>query len=103
MQSTGKLESQPAGGTPCESVPATSAPKPLYISVKDTAELLGVKRLTVYRRFHAEVFPGRRIGRKIDIFRPFVDAAMAEIRSGRHVDVDQFAASWNDSRLAVAS
>lgn len=64
------------------------------ISVKETAELLECSRVIVYRRFHDGVFPGRKIGRKIDLHRPFVVALHAAIRSGRSVDVDAFAAAW---------
>lgn len=99
MQSTETHEGTPS---PSGEASAASAAMPRYISVKDTASILGVARLTVYRRFHSGLFPGRKIGRKIDISAPFVEALDAEIRSGRHVDVEQFAATWNDSRLAVA-
>jgi excisionase family DNA binding protein len=103
MQSTGNLESLPPGtGSDGPAAPANPA-DPRYISVKDTADVLGVSRLTVYRRFHSGLFPGRKLGRKIDISAPFVEALDAEIRSGRHVDVEQFAGAWNVSRLAAAS
>ena len=35
-------------------------PPSAFISVKDTAGLLGVSKGTVYRRYHAGQFPGRR-------------------------------------------
>ena len=76
MQSTGKAESEP------------------LISVKETARLLKISDVVVYRRFHEGLFPGRKIGRKIDLHRPFVDALHAAICSGRSVDVDAFAADW---------
>lgn len=75
---------------------------PTFISVKDTAQSLGVSLVTVYRRYHAGQFPGRRFGRSIQILRAFVDDLLAEIRSGRQVDVDEFAAGWV-AREAVAS
>jgi len=65
-----------------------------YISVRETAGLLKVSPLTVYRRFNAGQFPGRRFGRKIDLYRPFVLALIGEICSGRNVDVEAFAAEW---------
>lgn len=73
----------------------TTPPSPMYISVKDTAHLLGVKPVTVYRRYHAGQFPGRKFGRSIDILRTFVDALITEITSGRSVDVEAFAAAWS--------
>lgn len=71
-----------------------SLQSPPLISVRETAALLECSRVIVYRRFHEGVFPGRKIGRKIDLHRPFVAALHAAIRSGRSVDVDEFAADW---------
>jgi hypothetical protein len=85
VQSTGKRESEP---------------EPLLISVKATAALLECSPVMVYRRYHDGVFPGRKVGRKIDLHRPFVDALAAAIRSGRSVDVDEFAAAWKRDRAA---
>lgn len=73
--------------------PASTPPPSLYISVKDTAKLLGVTPVTVYRRYHAGLLPGRKFGR-IDILRTFVEAFVAEIAAGRSPDVDTFAAAW---------
>ena len=70
------------------------------ISVKETARLLRVSRVMVYRRYHAGQFPGRKVGRKIDLYQPFVEALHKAICSGGHVDVDEFAATWADSRAA---
>ena len=72
-----------------------------FISVKDTAALLGVSEETVYRRYHAGQFPGRRFGRAISILRVFVDDLVGEINSGRPVNVEEFAASWADARAAL--
>lgn len=69
--------------------------EPPFISVKETAGLLKVSTLTVYRRFHAGQFPGRRFGRKIDLYRPFVTELLDAICSGRNVDVELFAAQWS--------
>ena len=67
------------------------------ISVKETARLLQVSRVMVYRRFHAGTFPGRRVGRKIDLYQPFVHALHKAICSGGRVDVDEFAETWKAS------
>lgn len=71
-----------------------------FISVRETAGLLKVSPLTVYRRFHAGQFPGRRFGRKIDLYRPFVSELFKEICSGRNVDVELFAAEWSARNAA---
>jgi hypothetical protein len=76
------------------------SPEEPLISVKETALLLQVSRVMVYRRYHEGVFPGRKIGRKIDLHKPFVDALHREICSGRSVDVDEFAAAWQRDRMA---
>ena len=68
------------------------------ISVKEAATLLKVSRVMVYRRYHEGVFTGRRIGRKIDLHRPLIDALHAEICAGRPLDVDEFAAAWKRDR-----
>jgi hypothetical protein len=73
------------------------------ISVKETAQLLQVSRVMVYRRYHAGQFPGRRIGRKIDLYRPFVEALYGAICSGRPVDVEEFAATWAKTRAVGTS
>lgn len=65
--------------------------------------MLQVSDVVVYRRFHAGLFPGRRIGRKIDLHRPFVDALHAAISSGRSIDVDEFAAAWQRDRAEAAA
>ena len=78
-------------------------PEPPLISVKETARLLKVSRVMVYRRYHAGVFPGRRVGRKIDLYRPLIDALHTAICSGRPVDVDEFAATWADASVTGAA
>lgn len=87
MQSTGERE---------------SVTEPPLISVKEAAQLLKISRVVVYRRFHAGQFPGRKLGRKIDLYQPFVYALHAAICSGAHVDVDEFAATWTDAHPAEA-
>lgn len=77
--------------------------EPPLISVKEAAQVLMMSRVVIYRRFHAGVFPGRKAGRKIDLYRPFVDALRAAICSGGHVDVDEFAAAWTGARAAKAA
>jgi excisionase family DNA binding protein len=77
--------------------------EPPLISVKDAARLLKVSRVMVYRRYHAGVFPGRKVGRKIDLYRPLIDALHMAICSGRPVDVDEFAAKWTASATGAAA
>jgi len=88
MQSPGQCESQ--RGSP-------------LISVKETAALLDISPVMVYRRFHAGQFPGRKVGRKIDLYRAFVDALIAEMGSHRSLDVDGFAAERIARHGMVAS
>ena len=88
MQSTGKLDGRE---------------EPPLISVKETAELLKVSRVMVYRRYNAGQFPGRKMGRKIDLYRPFVDALYGAICSGRPVNVEEFATTWANARAAAGS
>lgn len=71
-----------------------SLESPSLISVKEAARLLKVSPVVVYRRYHAGQFPGRKMGRKIDLHLPFVAALHAAICSGRSVDVDEFARQW---------
>jgi excisionase family DNA binding protein len=74
-----------------------------FVSVRETAGLLKVSPPLVYRRFHAGEIPGRRIGRKIDIYRSFIDALLAEFASGRNVDVGVYAAEWKARNAAEAA
>lgn len=76
------------------------AQEPRYVSVKDLAELLNLSRLSVYRRIHARVLPGRIAGRKIDVYGPFYRALKAEIDACRPVDIDEFAAAWTSGHEA---
>jgi len=80
-----------------------SSQEPPLISVKETAKLLKISRVMVYRRYHAGQFPGRKVGRKIDLYQPFVDALHKAICSGAHVDVDEFATTWANARAAATS
>lgn len=63
-----------------------------FMSVKATARALGVSRPTVYRAYHAGVFPGRKFGRSYGILRSFVEGVVAVIESGQPVDVMEYAA-----------
>lgn len=40
----------------------------LALSVKETAEALGVSRQTVYRMIHSEGFPSKKLGRRRVIY-----------------------------------
>lgn len=97
MQSTEEPQSYTGGATPGTHESHQDATvSSLFIPVKDTARLLGVSTLSVYRRFHSGQFPGRKFGRSIMILRSFVEALAAEFTSGRSVDVEIFAAAWAD-------
>ena len=64
--------------------------------------MLGVSKLSVYRRFRAGIFKGCKTGRKINLYRGVIDAIKAEIDSGRSIDIDQFATTWNAQHDAEA-
>ena len=81
----------------------TEAPPP-FVPARAFAAAIGVSRFTVYRRFRQGIFPGRKFGPSIGILPEFVADLFAEINSGRPVDVDAFAVSWQAARAeAVAS
>ena len=41
------------------------------------------------------------MGRKIDLYRPFVDALYGAICSGRPMNVEEFATTWASARAAA--
>jgi excisionase family DNA binding protein len=67
--------------------------------VKAAAAALDVSEMTVRRALEAGDFPGLQFGRTYRVSRPFVEALLEEVRSGRRVIVEEFAAEW----LAKAS
>lgn len=67
--------------------------------IKAAAARLDVSEMTIRRAFEAGAFPGFQIGRSYRVSRPFVEALLAEVRAGRRVVFEEFAAQW----LAKAS
>ena len=85
MQSTGKLDGRE---------------EPPLISVKETAELLKVSRVMVYRRYNQPCRVGWRLAA---VFRGRgVDALYGAICSGRPVNVEEFALTWVNGREAAS-
>lgn len=67
--------------------------------IKSAAARLNVSEATIRRAFDAGAFPGLQIGRSYRVSRPFIEALLAEVRAGRRVVFEEFAAQW----LAKAS
>lgn len=62
--------------------------------VKAAAVALDVSEMTIRRALEAGDFPGIQISRTYRVSRPFVEAVLAEVRAGRRVIVEEFAAQW---------
>lgn len=75
---------------------------PLLIPVKAAAMLLNISEMTIRRAFDAGEFPGMRFGRSYRVSRPFVLAVLGEVRAGRQVVVEEFAANWLARARAAA-
>lgn len=80
---------------------AMGADAPLVLDVSETARLLGLSKMTVYRRIRSGNWPCGRSGRKWLVSNDFVHALAAELRSGRQVVVEEFAAIWMAQAPAV--
>lgn len=67
----------------------------MLLPVSEVAGLLGVSKMTVYRRIRSGSWPSGRSGRKHLIPRGFVEGLIAEIEAGRQVIAEGYAAeSW---------
>lgn len=62
--------------------------------IKAAAARLNVSEATIRRAFDAGAFPGLQIGRSYRVSRPFIEALLAEVRAGRRVVFEEFAAQW---------
>ncbi|WP_165975235.1 helix-turn-helix domain-containing protein [Actinomadura rubrisoli] len=67
---------------------------PLFLTISEVAQILGISTMTVRRRVQAGAWPSGRCGGQHLILREFVDDVIAEVRAGRHPDFDVFAAQW---------
>ncbi|MGI5422961.1 excisionase family DNA-binding protein [Actinomadura luteofluorescens] len=86
---------RPLAGRSRQAIKAAGAPKSDdLMPVKAAATALDVSEMTVRRALEAGDFPGLQIGRTYRVSRPFVEALLAEVRSGRRVIVEEFAAEW---------
>ena len=62
--------------------------------IKAAATALSVSEMTIRRALEAGDFPGLQFGRTYRVSRPFVEALLREVRAGRRVVVEEFAAAW---------
>jgi excisionase family DNA binding protein len=73
-----------------------------FMPIKDAAVLLDASEIHIRRAFDAGHFPGYKLGRLYRVSRPFVEALVAEVKAGRRVVVEEFAAKWAAPAEAVA-
>ncbi len=73
--------------------PDPAAGASLLVEVSEAARLLGLSKMTIYRRIRSGDWPSGRCGRKHLLPRAFVMGLVAEIASGRQVNADQYAAT----------
>lgn len=70
--------------------------------IKAAATALDVSEMTIRRALEAGDFPGLQFGRTYRVSRPFVEALLAQVRAGRRVVVEEFAAEWTTAREGAA-
>jgi len=69
---------------------------PTFLTISEAAKALGVSAITARRWFDGAVLPGFRQGRTRRVYAEFVKDLLAEIRTGRQLDLKAFAAAWSD-------
>lgn len=82
---------------------AQQADPRLLLPVSEVAGLLGLSTMTVYRRIRSGQWPSGRSGRKHLIPRDFVEGLLAEMRTGRQVDAESYAATAWAAKTAEAT
>lgn len=81
-------------------ISAQKAPNPLtgdrrrLLPIAEAAALVGISRMTVYRRIRSGAWPSGRCGRNHLVPRAFIEGLVAEIETGRKVDHVQYAKTW---------
>lgn len=70
--------------------------------IKAAATALDVSEMTIRRALEAGDFPGLQFGRTYRVSRPFVEALLAQVRAGRRVVVEDFAAEWTAAQEGAA-
>lgn len=66
----------------------------LLLPVSEVVGLLGVSRMTAIRRIQSGAWPSARCGRNYLVPREFVDGVAAEIKAGRPIVIEEYAAAW---------
>lgn len=63
-------------------------------SIAETADVLGLSYVTVFRRMRSGAWPGGQCGTKWLVSRPFIDALAVAITTSPQVNAEAFAAEW---------
>jgi excisionase family DNA binding protein len=74
-----------------------------FMGVTETADLLGLSKMTVYRRCRSGEWPSGRSGRKLLLPTPFVLGLVAEITNGRNVVAEEYAATMWPAKAESAT
>lgn len=74
-----------------------------FMGVTETADLLNLSKMTVYRRCRSGEWPSGRSGRKLLLPTPFVLGLVAEITNGRNVNAEQYAATNWPAKAATSN
>lgn len=62
--------------------------------IKTAAALLNISEQTIRRLLDAGEIPGLKVSRSYRVYGPFVEAALALIRAGHRVVLEELAAQW---------
>lgn len=73
---------------------ACSCSRKPFISVRETAALLGRSREYLYAGLREGRFPGAQFGRAWEMPRAFVAGFVAEVAAGSSVSFEEYAALW---------
>lgn len=79
-----------------------SADTRLLLPVSEVAGLLGLSKMTIYRRIRSGAWPSGRCGRKHLIPHAFIAGLISEIAAGRQVVAEEYAAVAWPTRTAGA-
>ena len=71
-----------------------------FITVNQTAKMLGYSPMTIRRRIEARIFPAVTIGRRSMVPREFVEAMVRAAESGRTIVLEEFVAEWTAQKAA---
>lgn len=80
----------------------TCARRP-FISVRETADLLGRSKEYLYAGLREGRFPGAQFGRAWEMPRAFVQGFLAEIDAGSSVSFEDYATTWTTTKTKVVA